>query len=99
MQSACILLPLYCTFYEYLGAKATNSKLLNYSEVENFYELFITDEIFEHISEQTNLYSLQSRMVPKRLRKWQPTNKYEIKRLFGLILWMELVKLPSVHLY
>lgn len=28
-----------------------------------------------------------------------PTNKNEIKRLFGLILWMGLVKLPSVHLY
>lgn len=34
---------------------------------EDFYELFITDEIFEHIIGQTNLYALQLRMIPKCL--------------------------------
>lgn len=46
------------------GIKIINA-IMYYSE--DFYELFITDEIFEHIIEQTNLYALQLRMIPKCL--------------------------------
>ena len=81
------------------GAKTTNAKVLNCNEVEDFYGLFVTDEIFEYINEQTNLCALQPRMTFKRLHKWVPANKNRIKRMFGLILWMGLVKLPSMHLY
>ena len=34
-----------------------------------------------------------------RLDKWTPTNKNELKRFFGLLLWMGLVKLPSISSY
>ncbi|CAK9827590.1 hypothetical protein ANTRET_LOCUS5271 [Anthophora retusa] len=79
------------------GAKKTNDKVQNCRTVEDFYGLFVTDEIFEHISEQTNIYAAQSRIGSRPSDKWTPTNKNEIKRLFGLIIWMGMVKLPSLH--
>jgi len=33
------------------------------------------------------------------LDKWIPTNKFKIKKLFGLPIWMGLVKLPEIKLY
>ena len=57
--------------------------------------------MFEDIAEQTNIYAMQTltRTRSWRLNKWIPTNKCEIKKLFGLLIWMGLVKLPEIHLY
>lgn len=68
-------------------------------KAENFYAHFVIEEMMEHISQQTNLYAAQSRIASKRRVKWTPTNKNEIKRLFGLIIWMGMVNLPSLRLY
>ncbi|XP_014616305.1 PREDICTED: piggyBac transposable element-derived protein 4-like [Polistes canadensis] len=69
--------------------------------IETCYELFVPNQSFEEIAEQTNLYASQQLedRYSQRLSKWTVTNKNEIKRFFGLILWMGLVKLPSLHLY
>ncbi|XP_025155495.1 piggyBac transposable element-derived protein 4 [Harpegnathos saltator] len=69
--------------------------------VETSYLLFVPDELFLKISEQTNLYAAQKLESghAHRLTKWTETNKSEIKRFFGLILWMGLVKLPAIHQY
>ncbi|XP_047367595.1 piggyBac transposable element-derived protein 4-like [Vespa velutina] len=69
--------------------------------VETSYLLFVPDELFEKIAEQTNLYAakqLEGGHV-HRLTMWTETNKSEMKRFFGLILWMELVKLSAIHQY
>lgn len=34
-----------------------------------------------------------------RLEQWVETNSNEIKRLFGLIIWMGIVRLPKLYLY
>nr|XP_033332812.1 piggyBac transposable element-derived protein 4-like isoform X2 [Megalopta genalis] len=68
-------------------------------KIEDFYGLFVTDEMFERISEQTNIYAAQASTTSKHLQQWVPTNKDEMKQMFGLILWMGLVKLPSMYLY
>ena len=81
------------------GAKVNNEKVRICTKAEDFYALFVTDEMFQHISEQTNIYAAQSRITSKRTDKWTPTNKNEIKRLFGLLIWMEMVNLPSLRLY
>ena len=76
--------------------------LADYLAKENdFYLLFVTEEMFEDIAEQTNIYAMQTltRTRSWRLNKWIPTNKCEIKKLFGLLIWMGLVKLPEIHLY
>ena len=41
----------------------------------------------------------RSTIISKRIDRWVHTNKEEIKRFFGLIIWMGLVKLPSINLY
>ncbi|CAK9821241.1 PiggyBac transposable element-derived protein 4 [Anthophora retusa] len=68
---------------------------------EEFYLLFVTEEMFEDIAEQTNIYAMQVLTQKRscRLDKWIPTNKSEIKKLFGLLIWMGLVKLPEINLY
>jgi len=89
----------YCALYECFRRQKTDEKMRNCKKVEDFYALFVTDEMFEYVSEQTNFYAAQSRIASKRTDKWTPTNKNEIKRLFGLIIWMGMVNLPSLRLY
>lgn len=69
--------------------------------IETCYELFVPDKLFEEIAEQTNVYASQQLEggCSQRLGKWTVTNKNEVKRFFGLLLWMGLVRLPSLHLY
>ncbi|XP_014476746.1 PREDICTED: piggyBac transposable element-derived protein 4-like isoform X2 [Dinoponera quadriceps] len=69
--------------------------------IETCYELFVPGKLFEEIAEQTNLHASQQLKggCTQRLVKWTVTNKSEIKRFFGLILWMGLVKLPAIYLY
>lgn len=81
------------------GEKKNNEKVRNCKTVEDFYTLFVTDEMFEHISEQIKFYAAQSKNFRRRKNKWTPMNKNEIKRLFGLIIWMGMVKLPSLCFY
>ena len=60
-----------------------------------------TEEVLEIIAIQTNIYAAKtkSEQQSNRLDKWSETNPSEIKRLFGLIIWMGLVRLPQFHLY
>lgn len=69
--------------------------------VETSYQLFVPDELIEEIAYQTNLYASQKLEggCTQRLAKWTQTNESEIKRFFGLILWMGLVKLPAIYQY
>lgn len=53
------------------GAKLSNEKVQNCKKVEDFYGLYVTDKIFEHISEQTNIYASQKRIASKRVEKFQ----------------------------
>nr|CAI5852091.1 unnamed protein product [Callosobruchus analis] len=70
----------------------------------DFYRLFLTDEILELITEQTNIYANQkaNNKDPSRKTKskpWVPTNTEEIKTFFGIIIWMGLFKLPQLRDY
>ena len=80
---------------------ANNIELQNCVSVEDFYALLVTEEMLDKISEQTNIYAMQKRLTitSKRIDRWVHTNKEEIKRFLGLIIWMGLVKLPSLNLY
>lgn len=68
------------------------------------FQLFADDELFAEIAEQTNLYAEQclssgEPSVKSRLKSWLPTNTVEIKRFFGLIIWMGLMPLASISRY
>ncbi|XP_047345311.1 piggyBac transposable element-derived protein 4-like [Vespa velutina] len=83
------------------GINVTNNKVLECNSPIDFYSLFLNEEIIQMIVNQTNLYANQmmERNQSERLSKWIPTNIHEIKQLFGLIMWMGLVKLPTIQLY
>lgn len=64
----------------------------------------VPDEIFEKIAAETNIFAQQqlhdlSSKPKSRYNDWKATSKKEIKQLFGLILYMGLVKLPQINLY
>jgi hypothetical protein len=93
-------------FTEIAGMKPFNlrSTMCN-SNPEDFYSLLVTDEIFENIVLQTNLFAEQKLLrttrlkTHSRLRDWKQTDKNEIKTFFGLVLYMGLVKLPKLSDY
>ncbi|XP_063828521.1 uncharacterized protein LOC135077920 [Ostrinia nubilalis] len=70
-----------------------------------FYELMVHDEIFQAIAECTNMKA--DRVISNnkdssrcaRINQWVPTNHSEIKKFFGLIMFMGLVKLPRITDY
>lgn len=70
----------------------------------DFFQLFMDDNIFELIVEETNRYAQQN--ISKgmhgpsaRIHKWTNTNKEEIKTFFSLLIWMGLKKLPKLSDY
>lgn len=70
----------------------------------DFFCLFITDEIFDLMVLETNRYAHQNidnpNLEPKaRLRQWKDTNPAEMKRFFGILLWMGLVRYPNLQNY
>ncbi|KAL2717491.1 hypothetical protein V1478_013191 [Vespula squamosa] len=79
----------------------SNTKVSECKSPIDFYSLFLNEELIQMIVNQTNLYANQ--MIEKnqseQLSKWIPTNTYEIKKFFGLNIWMGLVNFPSIKLY
>ena len=73
----------------------------NYENAEDIYFLLLDDRILEIIVWETNGYAEKTlfEKTPSRLGKKKPTDKTEIKRFFGLIMWIGIVKLPEVHLH
>ncbi|KAJ8971209.1 hypothetical protein NQ314_000811 [Rhamnusium bicolor] len=71
------------------------------NETGEYFEAVVDDRIFRMIADQTNLYATQTLLAinvgsSSRLHTWSPTNAYEIKKLFGMIVWVGLVKMPAV---
>lgn len=80
------------------------SIMLDKSPAE-FYSLLVTDMLLEKIVDCTNQFalakitSMHEATSGARIRQWSPTNLGEIKKFFGLILFMGLVKLPKLADY
>lgn len=96
--------PSIIPFTETTGMNKEMSTILKDADPGGFYSLLVPDEIFDMIAEQTNLFAVQScesrNLKPSsRSHAWKPTDKHEIKRFFGLILYMGLVRLPRLSYY
>lgn len=89
------------TFSNSTGINMCQTEIFDCTEPHSFYSLFVTDEIFEMIANETNIYASQRKCEQQsyRLHQWYETNSNEIKRFFGLIMWMGLVRLPKIDLY
>ena len=62
----------------------------------DFLELFLTDEIMEHIVDQTNLYA---RRDGAPARTWSPLTVQELKRCLGLSFVTGYLKKPTLQMY
>lgn len=72
----------------------------------DFFSVFIDEKIWSNIADETNLYATQcltkeSSDTSKHSRKhsWVPTTKEEIKKLFGLLAYMGIIRMPSMRDY
>lgn len=68
------------------------------------FSVFIDEEITNILVTETNKYAQQkmeqNRSLPcRRINKWKLTDCEEIKKFLGLIIWMGLVKPPSIDKY
>lgn len=64
-----------------------------------FLQLFFTDDIFDSIVEQTNLYFEQIKSGSNKNLTFQKTNQAEMKAYLGIVLAMGMGKLPSYEDY
>jgi len=70
----------------------------------DFFKLFLTDEIIQLMVIETNRNAqqmLSSQRISRgsRFSSWEPITKEDIEHFLGLLLWMELVKMPSLSDY
>jgi hypothetical protein len=89
------------TFAYLSGINTSASEVFACSSPYDFFSLFVNDQIFETISSQTNIFAEQNRLQFNswRLDQWHETTPNEIRRFFGLIIWMGLVRLPRIEMY
>lgn len=72
---------------------------------EKFLELFLTDDLLQHIVEQTNLYACQyflthtERLPHSRFNVWKSVTLSEIKTFFALTFLTGYIKKPNIELY
>ena len=66
---------------------------------ESFFQLFIDEEFFLHLAEQTNLYAEQCQKKNGVDKKWYPTTSVEMKAYIGILIYMGIYKLPESHMY
>ena len=68
------------------------------------FSLLVGENIIRHIVAEANTYAAQTlanRSLPKfaQMNKWVETDEEEMKKIFGLILWMGLVRLNNIKKY
>lgn len=80
-------------------------QLPNNAGVSDYLTLFLTDEFFDLLVEQTNLYAAQYKRgnanLPPNSRaiSWEETNRNEMKKFLALVLLMGIVRKPEVSDY
>ena len=64
----------------------------------DIFKLFFTNDIVDHITQQTNEYASEC-MGEERFAKWEKVCGNDIYAYFGIMIIMGLVKLPTLHDY
>lgn len=96
--------PVFPPFTKPSGVDIHLAELLHDKEPADFFASLIDDNIFSYIANQTNLFATQYVMTndvtpAARVRNWVPTDIYEMKRFFGLLLHMGIVRMPNISDY
>ena len=72
---------------------------------EQYFQLFVSDDLFSHFVTQTNLFAEQyidqhPNLPPySNVRQWLPTTVSEMKKFIGLLFVIGVVKKPSLAMY
>jgi len=69
-----------------------------------FYSLFLDDDIITMMVTETNRYAARTAetkqlQAQSRMRVWSDTNPTEMRQFCGLLLWMGLVRMPTIDCY
>lgn len=89
----------------YSGMLDIYSGILATADPIDYFDLFLTRDIVEHIVDQTNLYAAQNLLSDNdvgpqaRAHSWNPVTVDEMLKFLALIGWMGLVKLPAIKDY
>ncbi|KAL4104076.1 hypothetical protein QTP88_019389 [Uroleucon formosanum] len=94
----------YQKHFNFIGNYGPLVILDEVSEPIDFFKLFLTDEIIQLMVIETNRNAqqlLSSQKISRRSRfsSWEPVTKDDIEHFLGLLLWMGLVKMPSLSDY
>ncbi|XP_045454543.1 piggyBac transposable element-derived protein 4-like [Melitaea cinxia] len=87
------------------GMKDIYTGILANANPIDYFDLFLTRDIVEHIVEQTNLFATQNLLdnndvgPQARAHSWYPVTVDEMLKFLALIGWMGLVKLPAIKDY
>ena len=73
--------------------------LTNRSMPIEFFNLFVSTDFYELIHEQASLYKTSQSMVNSAAKKVDNVTIEDIKKLFVIILYMGIVKLPNRRMY
>lgn len=92
-------------FSKNVGVNPNFAALMQESDPGNFFFSLVDEDFFAYVADQTNLYATQTICKKadtgsrSRLHEWTPTDKFEIKRFFGLVSYMGIVKMPKMSCY
>ena len=75
-----------------------NIEVNRFTNPIEFFKLFVNDEIFEHITFQTDLYNTHCNLN-NGSRKVKDVSIDEIKTVIGVVLMMGIIKLPQRRMY
>ena len=75
------------------------TNILDENQTElNFFELLFTNEVYEILVRETNLYA-QQKVAVKPDPKWRDVEKDEMNAYLGTHVYMSVVKLPETQMY
>lgn len=89
---------------EFTGQPGLKVEMNNTTPLD-FFELFLTDAIIDHLVAETNRYAQQTIETSHpqrrfaRLRNWRDTNKAEMRKFIGLVFLTGLVSKPTIASY
>ena len=85
------------------GTSVVDDKLPSLAP-HHVFSIIVTDEIMDMIVMETNkcaqnFVSDSSLTKRSRVKSWIPTCRSEVRKFLGIVMYMELVKKPELHLY
>ena len=67
---------------------------------KTFFKLFVTNDFYNKVAEETNKYAALSQRKAGRVdNNWEDTNAEEIQTYIGILIYMGLVDLPQIEDY